>query len=69
MKDLSLTQIIEKLQEWAIDVNSDINSDWISDEVRRKSQSELQLLLIAKANLEMLASNPNSQSFLSSIKK
>jgi hypothetical protein len=69
MKDLSLTQIIEKLQEWAIDVNSDINSDWISDEVRRKSQSELQLLLMAKANLEMLASNPNSQSFSSSIKK
>jgi hypothetical protein len=47
-----LTEVIEKLNEWAIDTQYDLNQDW--NEEKELTAIHLQMLLIAKANLEMI---------------
>jgi len=48
----TLTQIIEKLNEWAIDTQYDLKQDW--NEEKELTAIHLQMLLTAKANLEMI---------------
>lgn len=48
----TLTQIIEKLNELAIDTQYDLKQDW--NEEKELTAIHLQMLLIAKANLEMI---------------
>jgi hypothetical protein len=48
----TLTQIIEILNEWAIDTQFDLKADW--NEEKELTFIHLQMLLTAKANLEMI---------------
>jgi hypothetical protein len=48
----TLTEIIEKLNELAIDTQFDLRQDW--NEEKELTAIHLQMLLIAKANLEMI---------------
>ena len=48
----TLTEIIEKLNELAIDTQHDLKQDW--NEEKELTAIHLQMLLIAKANLEMI---------------
>ena len=48
----TLTQIIEILNEWAIDTQYDLKADW--NEEKELTFIHLQMLLTAKANLEMI---------------
>jgi hypothetical protein len=48
----TLTEIIEKLNELAIDTQHDLRQDW--NEEKELTAIHLQMLLIAKANLEMI---------------
>jgi ATP-dependent protease HslVU (ClpYQ) peptidase subunit len=48
----TLTEIIEKLNELAIDTQYDLKQDWNED--KELTAIHLQMLLIAKANLEMI---------------
>jgi hypothetical protein len=52
METETLTQIIEKLNEWAIDTQYDLKQDW--NEEKELTAIHLQMLLTAKANLEMI---------------
>ena len=48
----TLTQIIEILNEWAIDTQFDLKADW--NEEKELTSIHLQMLLTAKVNLEMI---------------
>jgi len=48
----TLTEIIEKLNELAIDAQFDLRQDW--NEEKELTAIHLQMLLTAKANLEMI---------------
>lgn len=48
----TLTEIIETLNEWAIDTQFDLKADW--NEEKELTSIHLQMLLTAKANLEMI---------------
>jgi hypothetical protein len=48
----TLTEIIETLNNWAIDTQYDLKQDW--NEEKELTAIHLQLLLTAKANLEMI---------------
>lgn len=63
---MTLTEIIDQLNEWTIDTQSDLTKDW--NEEKAEMSAQLQLLLQAKSNLELLKQTGN-QIFKSSIKK
>ena len=48
----TLTEIIEILNEWAIDTQFDLKADW--NEEKELTSIHLQMLLTAKVNLEMI---------------
>ena len=53
MEDLiTLTKTIEQLNEWIISTTFDLQQDW--NEEKELMSIQLQNLLIAKANLEMI---------------
>lgn len=62
-----MKEIIKTLEEAIIDVQHDLKSDWIDDIDKTEMQLQLQHLIIAKANLEIIAKEPNSQIFKSCI--
>jgi hypothetical protein len=66
MKNLTLTQITEQLDEFIANTQSDIQANW--NEEKELMLIQLQNLLIAKANLELILKTGN-QIFKSSISK
>jgi hypothetical protein len=66
MKHLTLTEIIEELNECILNTQSDLTKDW--NEEKELMSIQLQSLLIAKANLELIMQTGN-QIFKSSISK
>ena len=64
MEDLTLTQTIEQLSIRIEDVQHDITKDW--NEVKELMMVQLQQLIIAKSNLELILKTGN-QIFCSSI--
>jgi hypothetical protein len=52
----NLTEIIETLDEWAKDTLFDLKQEW-NDE-KELTAIHLQMLLIAKANLELIQQTP-----------
>jgi len=52
MKNLTLTQTIEQLSIWIEDVQHDITQDW--NEEKELMMVQLQQLIIAKSNLELI---------------
>lgn len=68
MKKLTLTEMIEKLDEWIENTQGDLNSDWIEEQDKREMQQQLQNLITAKGNLELIM-NTGSQIFNSVITK
>ena len=63
---ITLTQTIEQLNEWITDATYDLQQDWNED--KKLMSIQLQNLLIAKANLELIMQT-GGQIFSSSIKK
>ena len=49
---MGLTEIIEQMDIWIIDIQSDLQEDW--NEEKPLMQIQLQQLLTAKANLEAI---------------
>ena len=68
MKKLTLTEMIEKLDEWIENTQGDLNSDWIEEQDKREMQQQLQNLITAKGILELIM-NTGSQIFNSVITK
>ena len=66
MENLTLTQIIEKLEIWIEDVQFDLTEDW--NEEKELMLVQLQQLIIAKSNLELILKTGN-QILRSSIPK
>ena len=66
MENLTLTQMIEKLEIWIEDVQFDLTQDW--NEEKELMMVQLQQLIIAKSNLELILKTGN-QIFCSSIPK
>ena len=66
MENLTLTQMIEKLEIWIEDVQFDLTQDW--NEEKELMLVQLQQLIIAKSNLELILKTGN-QIFCSSIPK
>ena len=64
MENLTLTQTIEQLSIWIEDVQHDITQDW--NEEKELMMVQLQQLIIAKSNLELILKTGN-QIFCSSI--
>jgi ATP-dependent protease HslVU (ClpYQ) peptidase subunit len=52
MENLTLTQMIEKLEIWIEDVQHDCTKDW--NEEKELMMVQLQQLIIAKSNLELI---------------
>ena len=66
MENLTLTQTIEQLSIWIEDVQHDITKDW--NEEKELMMVQLQQLIIAKSNLELILKTGN-QILRSSIPK
>jgi len=66
MENLTLTQIIEKLEIWIEDVQFDLTEDW--NEEKELMLVQLQQLIIAKSSLELILKTGN-QILRSSIPK
>jgi hypothetical protein len=49
---ITLTNVIDKLNIWIGDVQFDLTEDW--NEEKNLMQQQLQQLLVAKANLELI---------------
>ena len=64
MENLTLTQTIEQLEIWIEDVQFDLTQDW--NEEKELMLVQLQQLIIAKSNLELILKTGN-QIFCSSI--
>ena len=65
----TLSETIEFLRESIMNVQSDLSSDWISEQESKKMQVQLQLLMRAIEALDTIAlSGKNSQIFSSAIK-
>lgn len=67
MSEITFTEVIEQLKLWQQEASCDINSTWIEDNDKRQMQQQLQQLIIATGNLELIATNEESQIFRSSI--
>ncbi len=52
MENLTLTQTIEKIDIWIEDVQHDLTQDW--NEEKELMMVQLQQLIIAKSNLELI---------------
>jgi hypothetical protein len=50
--EITLTNVIDKLNIWIGDVQFDLTEDW--NEEKPLMQQQLQQLLVAKANLELI---------------
>jgi len=50
--EITLTNVIDKLNIWIGDVQFDLTEDW--NEEKTLMQQQLQQLLVAKANLELI---------------
>ena len=50
--EITLTNVIDKLNVWISDVQFDLTEDW--NEEKHLMQQQLQQLLVAKANLELI---------------
>ena len=66
MEDLTLTQTIKQLEIWIENVQFDLTEDW--NEEKQLMMIQLQQLIIAKSNLELILKTGN-QIFRSSIPK
>lgn len=66
MKTIKFTDIIEQLNENILEVQSDLQKDW--NEEKELMSIQLQQLLIAKSNLELILQT-GGQIFSSSISK
>ena len=66
MKDLKFTQTIEQIDTWIQDVQFDLTQDWNDD--KELMSTQLQQLMIAKSNLELILKT-GGQIFDSSIQK
>ena len=55
----NLTEIIETLEEWAKDTLFDLKQEW-NDE-KELTAIHLQMLLIAKSNLELIQQTPKKK--------
>jgi hypothetical protein len=66
MEKLTLTQIAEELNEFIANTQSDLQADW--NEEKELMSIQLQNLLIAKANIDLILQTGN-QIFKSSIRK
>ena len=66
MENLTLTQTIEQLEIWIEDVQFDLTQDW--NEEKELMLVQLQQLIIAKSNLELILKTGN-QILRSSIPK
>ena len=66
MKDLRFTQTIEQIDTWIQDVQFDLTQDWNDD--KELMSTQLQQLMIAKSNLELILKT-GGQIFDSSIQK
>lgn len=64
----NLTEMIEKLDFWIENLQGDLSSDWIEGQGKRDMEQQLQNLVIAKANLELVW-NRGEQIFNSVITK
>ena len=53
-KNFTLTETLEQLKVWIEDCQFDLSSNWIEEEDKREMAQQLQNLLIAKANLEII---------------
>ena len=51
-EEITLTSIVDKLNIWINDVQFDLTQDW--NEEKPLMQQQLQQLLIAKSNLELI---------------
>ena len=52
MENLTLTQTIKKIDTWIEDVQHDLTQDW--NEEKELMMVQLQQLIIAKSNLELI---------------
>jgi ATP-dependent protease HslVU (ClpYQ) peptidase subunit len=66
MKDLTFTQTIQQIDTWIQDVQFDLTQDWNDD--KELMLTQLQQLMIAKSNLELILKT-GGQIFDSSIQK
>ena len=66
MKNSTFTQTIEQIDTWIQDVQFDLTQDWNDD--KESMSTQLQQLMIAKANLELILKT-GGQIFDSSIQK
>lgn len=66
MQNLTLTQTIEQLSIWIEDVQFDLTQDW--NEEKEVMMVQLQQLIIAKSNLELILKT-GGQILSSSVKK
>ena len=66
MENLTITQTIKQLEIWIEDVQFDLTQDW--NEEKELMMIQLQQLIIAKSNLELILKTGN-QIFRSSIPK
>jgi len=66
MQNLTLTQTIEQLSIWIEDVQFDLTQDW--NEEKELMMVQLQQLIIAKSNLELILKT-GGQILISSVKK
>jgi hypothetical protein len=65
----TLTETIEFLTEAILNVQSDLSSDWLEEDDKRKMLVQLSLLINAKGCLDTIAlSGTDSQIFRSSFK-
>jgi hypothetical protein len=65
----SLTQVSNFLESAIVDTKCDLQSDWLEERERSVMAMHLQLLIIAKGNLDLIANDgEGSQIFKSVIK-
>jgi len=69
MKTITFTEILEELKECQLNVFSDINSDWIDEDNKRKMTTQLMLLNQSISNLELIMKDKDGQIFQSAIKR
>ena len=67
-KKITLTKTLNQLEIWIGDLQGDLSSGWLSEQDQREMQQQLQNLIIAKSNLELVM-NRGEQIFNSVINK
>lgn len=57
---MTLKEIIDRLELLAMDIQTDINSDWISKEAAIKGAAQLSQIYTSIANLKMIQGDTDS---------